>query len=273
MRALPLFLALGCGGNDPSDVAEHDIVGGVAARGRHPAVLAIDIGGEMLCTGTLVAPRVVMTARHCVSQTTSAVACPAWGPQILGEHLARSLILRAGDDAATGEIVAVGESLVVPDSDVLCDADIAFLLLDRDVEGIVPLDVRREPVHDGDRLRVVGYGKTRDAGGAGKKRLRTNVAVTAVSDAEFVAGESACGGDSGGPALDDAGAIAGVVSRGGPGCEGSPHNVFTRADAFAPLLEEALGTQEYACGIHRHCPNGFRCSAPGRSARRCVSIF
>ena len=73
------------------EVDSTEIVSGVADRGRDPAVIAIDIGGEGLCSGTLIAPRVVLTARHCVSVTSEGVSCPAQGAQISSNRSPKSL--------------------------------------------------------------------------------------------------------------------------------------------------------------------------------------
>jgi hypothetical protein len=77
---------------------------------------------------------------------------------------------------------------------------------------------------------------------AGVKLLRDHVKILDVTPAELLVGEATCQGDSGGPALDEStGAIVGVVSRGGPSCEGKDvHNVYTRADAFRDLVKDAL---------------------------------
>ncbi|MDB4997114.1 MAG: hypothetical protein JWM74_4546, partial [Myxococcaceae bacterium] len=78
---LTSLVALGCASGDPPAAGENvgsatsdgfaaevlEIVPGVPDRGRDPAVVAIDVGGEGLCTGTLIAPNVVLTARHCVA--------------------------------------------------------------------------------------------------------------------------------------------------------------------------------------------------------------
>jgi V8-like Glu-specific endopeptidase len=219
------------------------VVHGVPDRGRDPAVVAIDIGGRALCTGSLVAPNVVLTARHCVARTTEVVECPATAPQVGSNYAASSLHVIVGDDASTGRDVARGLHILAPDAWALCGADIALIILDQPVDGVGPLRVRRSGVAKGDHVRAVGYGRPSDASQvAGVKLLRDHVRVLEISASEFQVGEATCNGDSGGPALDDStGEIVGVVSRGGPSCDGPDvRNIYTRADVFLPLIDEAL---------------------------------
>jgi hypothetical protein len=147
-----------------------------------------------------------------------------------------------GDDIATAKDVAVGAQVFTPPSGEICDADIALILLDREVDGIDPLDVSTTGVTAGDHVTAIGYGRRDDGDAAGTKLLREHVAVLSTSATEFLVGEATCQGDSGGPALDETtGDIVGVVSRGGPTCDGPDvHNIYTRADAFLALVNEAL---------------------------------
>ncbi len=225
------------------DPAVDAIAGGVRDRGRHPAVVALRLRDGGLCTGTLVGPRAVLTARHCVSETVETLRCPTPRAQVLRDLDPRGIEVTNADDARTAPSLARGSDLVRLDDDTLCGADVAVLLLDRAISGVAPLRLGGRALAPGDVVTVVGYGRRGDTrrAGVGERYVRASVPLRAVSDDEFLTGVSGCPGDSGGPALDPRTAeILGVVSRGGDRCN-TPDAVlvFTRATVARALLREA----------------------------------
>lgn len=219
-----------------------------------------------LCSGALVAPNLVLTARHCVSRAVTATpSCDAKGRSHNGVHLA--------EDADPQLITIYAKSEVHPDSDVpsahairtlhpsghvLCDADVAFLVLDRPVTGVRIMQMRlTSPVEPGDAVVPVGFG------GGAKMAVGTRVArpvstILATGPAsnrdtgavlgprEFEVDQATCRGDSGGPAVDArTGEIVGVVSRGGS-CSAAGNHVYTRVDSYARLAAMALANADRA---------------------------
>jgi MYXO-CTERM domain-containing protein len=215
------------------------------------------------CTGTLVAPNIVLTALHCVAQFSGGnfgctpdgtLSAEHAGDGALGE-LARpeQVEIRIGVYPATAPD-AYGAKLFGTGSNQICANDFAIVVLDRDLN--LPLRAMRleRGVDLGEAIRVVGYGATESSSTVGRF-ARENLTVidrgqdaggSATNDAAprtLVVGQGPCHGDSGGPAFSQAtSALVGVYSLvSGASCTAvGVRNVYTRLEPFADLVNSAF---------------------------------
>jgi hypothetical protein len=212
------------------------VVAGVPDLGRDPAVVGIDVDHQRLCTGTLIATNVVLTARNCVWTTQDPWSCPATTGQVVSARLPQTLGILLGDDATTATASAHGAELLVPDTGLICDHDIAAIILDAEIPSVAPIKVSTAIPIITHHVRTIGFDNT------GGKLLREFMPIFEISPAELEVNELSCNGEIGGPALDESTSeLIGVVSRQGSSCDGpNSHNVYTRADAFQDLIAAAL---------------------------------
>ncbi len=213
-----------------------------------------------LCSGALVAPNLILTARHCVSRAVTATpSCDARGRSHNGDHLAEdvdpaSIAIYTGAHVRPDVDVPVARAVrtLHPTGQVLCDADVAFLVLDRPIVGASVLTMRlHSPVETGDIIMPVGFGGgLQNVVGLKVARARSIVLATGPSanaltgavlgPREFEVDRATCRGDSGGPAIDVvSGEIVGIVSRGGS-CSANGNHVYTRVDAYKRLAQAAF---------------------------------
>jgi len=255
---------------------EAPVVGGTPVpSGRWPEVAAVLLR-EGLCSGTLVAPDVVLTAAHCVDG----------GPL--------EVVLDSVDFARSGgERIRVAWSRAYPSWESRYDAGV--LVLEHPARTkpgrVAARCTAREEVYPGQSVTVVGFGVTGASVTEENTRLHEGtMQITDAScyydtacresiapDGEFMAGGrgvDACFGDSGGPVYLDAPdgpALIGIVSRGTslPGVPCGGGGIYVRADRVASWVERVTGRRlaRTACEGRADAPDadgdGAGCAAGG----------
>jgi MYXO-CTERM domain-containing protein len=198
------------------------------------------------CTGTLVAPRLVLTARHCVADTDESAACdvtgaPLAGGAVRGDHPANTLYVFTGPtypDVSAGELTpaGIGQKIIDDGATNVCNHDLALIVLKDPIKDAKILPIRLDgDVTKGEIVTAIGWGLTETAQRPTTRQQRAGIAVLGigpdstgdrpVAPNEFEVGESICSGDSGGPAVAETGAIIGVVSRGGNATQPNPQDL------------------------------------------------
>lgn len=261
--ALSLALSACAASAEPPEVTANvaaPIIGGADSDASEDAVVlimhydALQRGGSTDgCTGVMLAPNLVLTARHCVSVTDPSAACTADGTAVAGgqvtaDHDAKALYVFAGPkrpDFISGLAKAArGAEILTTGEKTICNGDLALIVLDRALEGAKMAPLRLDaPVAKGETVTAVGWGITDVTTSPATRQKRAGIAITdvgparALGPAEFETGEGTCAGDSGGPAFSsETGAVLGVLSRGGNGTGGQGaencvdgENVWSRA--------------------------------------------
>jgi hypothetical protein len=266
-------LLFGCSQAPSAESWREPIVGGEASGAEQDGVLllrgVLPEGGETLCTATLIAPNLVVTAQHCISYLSNGLfSCSVRGEVIALDEGAGTLGLSLpadelefwGGKPPRKAPVAHGKSIVSAHSTTICQNDLAFVVLDRELDLPISPVRRGRPAQKGELGVLVGYGLDADERsidhrtqereqkreleilGVGPDSLAEGVTVVPPR-ALIMDGPSGCIGDSGGPLFaESTAAVLGVYSlQVGEDC-GAPQvrHQLTHLPPFELLMDEAF---------------------------------
>lgn len=224
------------------------VIGGTAVPpGKWPDAVAV-LGAQGSCSGTLVAPDVVITAGHCAEVNPT---------QVIADT--------TNYNAAGGKPATVKSITAYPSWET--SYDVSVIVLTAPIAGVTPRKLGTACTFDGfaagTMVHLVGFGLTDTAGQGNNTAL--NEAMAPVTDAtcgggngcvaavapggEFVAGGSgtdSCFGDSGGPVYLDTPrgtVVIAAVSRGldnaATPCGGG--GIYVRTDKVVQWIETTTG--------------------------------
>ncbi len=268
----PLAALAGCAAHVESDSeplgsSRQAIMGGSPDPGDTNVVDIVwqSLGGVDECSGALLAPNLVLTAHHCVSDVLNkANGADCATSQFAAPDAVSNFLVSTKEQISSNpsDFHSVREIVIPPGSTntTFCGFDEAMLILSDDVEPgeAVPL----VPFVDGEIApkevyTAVGFGLTGDGtGDSGPRRSLGGLLVDCVGEGcasittgqidmqrEWVGDHGTCQGDSGGPALDAANRVIGVTSRSAAGCAAP---IYGDVHAWADWIRE---TAQHAAAV------------------------
>ncbi|HVZ35369.1 MAG TPA: trypsin-like serine protease [Polyangiaceae bacterium] len=294
------LLAFGCGQQSSEPALGHlsqPMIDGQPSDSAYDDVVFVQTkqsaDSSLACTGTLIAPNLVITALHCVtSSTLGDFTCKSDGTMVatnvqdgtFGSLVAPGNVkVYAGSPVDYSAPIAVGAHLVGSGSTQACQGDLALVQLDRNVDlPVATLRLDKLPTYN-EQADVLGYGATETANSEGLRLLR-QVQVLDVGPSStagplrttpprtFVVGEGPCKGDSGGPAFDtDSHALLGVFSLNtAASCDlVGIHNVYTALSPYSKTILAAFKAAGADPVLETPLPDAGVAAAPSKDSGGC----
>ncbi len=273
---LPLILLLACEG-EPVRILENPVFinGGYSEPGQPGVVLLVHDYGSM-CTGTLIAPKIVVTAKHCVRNLDNGFNYPASGFRVY-----------VGPSMYNTVHNVRGASVRTYPGNGIEDQDIALLTLQSEIPAsiatpygyVVSATEDHALVMNQTQLTIIGYGESicGQTNNAGVK-LRTEdtfIGFYNLNGDFATKGRGANSGDSGGPVFTQDMKLIGVTSRGADICTGEWAGITIAA--FIPqhlaMIREVMEASGYCAPTANRdvCGNGLDDDCNGYVDDGCIA--